>query len=140
MARHPNAQLLYDYLAENEANLVAIRTGKRRQEAYKNSFLADDCVGFYPGRSHLAGWFRDGTFMTKWGAEMGQYKATFEVVDILGSDDRAVGIMKERLEAKDGRSVDFTRVAVYRIVDRKIVEVIIRDDDQEAVDRFIEGR
>jgi hypothetical protein len=139
MTRHPNAQLLFEYLQEAEENLAAIRAGAKPQELYKNSYLADDCTGYYAGHSYLAGWHLNGAFMSKWGAAMARYKSTIvEVVDLLGSDERAVAIIKERLEAIDGRSIDFTRVAIYRIVGKKIVEVLIHDDDQQSMDEFLE--
>jgi hypothetical protein len=138
LKQHPNAILIRDYLESVNRHLLAVENGTAPAEGYQNKYISDEVVAHYPGRSDIAGWYKGKDFFSKVVPRLIQYKATLlEVIDVLASDERAAVIVKERLEARDGRSIDFVRVAVYRIVDGLIAEMWVRDEDQYALDEFM---
>jgi hypothetical protein len=140
LTQHPNAKLILAYLEEVGRFLAALEEGTTQKNEYKNKYIADDILVHYPGRSDLAGWYKGEEFYREFGARLGQYKTTLvEIIDVLASDARAAVIAKERLEASDGHSIDFVRVAIYRIVAGQIAEMWVREDDQYAMDEFLMG-
>jgi ketosteroid isomerase-like protein len=124
-----------------KANEALIRkyvaAGKAQDTDTLRTILADDVVMHFHGRNALAGANkgREATW-TKLGEVWGPLKLEFKILkiqDLLVNDNRAVLLMKVRISSPDG-IVESNRVDVYRIVDGKIVELWVYDDDQYAVD------
>ena len=138
MKRHPNAQLILDYLDDVNQYLKAVENGTAPPGGYKNKYLADDVVAQYQGRNDLAGRHGGEAFYKKYVPRLSAYKSTLvEVIDVLASDHRGAAIVRERMESSDGRSIEFVRVAIYLIADGRIKEMWSLDEDQYAMDEFL---
>ncbi len=72
-------------------------------------------------------------------ARLAPYKSELvEIVDVLGGDNHGAAIVKERMtNTKTAQVIEFTRVAVYTIVNGKIKQMWSLDDDQYKMDEFL---
>jgi ketosteroid isomerase-like protein len=103
-------------------------------------YLADDVVLRVPGRSALAGEHRGrdavrGYIDAALGLSHGG-RVEVELVDMLAGDERVALIVRERFH-RHGGIVEIGRTNVYRVLDEKIVEVWIFEEDQYAVDELL---
>jgi predicted SnoaL-like aldol condensation-catalyzing enzyme len=143
VAKPPQPQALIreqfqSYVDEASAYIAALKKGTARVGEYRNSYMDNEIVVHYSGRSDIGGFHPPGTFFSRFAPRLGQYKTTIvDIVDLMTSDDRVVAIVKEHLEADDGRSIDTERINMYRFAEGKIVEMWVRDDDQHAMDAFL---
>jgi len=62
-------------------------------------------------------------------------RTLLEIVDVLAGDSLGAIVVRERLE-RDGESHDVERVARYRVVDGRIAECWILDEDQALIDHL----
>jgi hypothetical protein len=105
--------------------------------------LSNDVVFHIPGRNPFSGaihgpeaWMR--SLLKYVEAENAGITLSFEVHDVMGSDDHTVALLSIRAE-RQGKRIEWQRTAVYHIVDAKIREAWIHDDDQYAIDEFFHG-
>ncbi len=138
MQRHPNGQLIWDYLHSVEKYLKEVEAGTNTGP-YKNLYFADDISARYQGRNDVAGLHEGKAFLEKYVARLAPYKSELvEIVDVLGGDNHGAAIVKERMtNTKTAQVIEFTRVAVYTIVNGKIKQMWSLDDDQYKMDEFL---
>jgi hypothetical protein len=126
---HPNAAVLRRYV---EAQLAG-------DAATSLATYADDMVMHVAGRSPHAGTYHgpDGylDFVTRVHQDTDGAVEILDIHDILGSDDHAVLLVRERF-SRNGRSVETNRVVVYELRDERIVEIWTYDSDQYAYDEL----
>jgi len=97
---------------------------------------ADDVVFHYFGSSDLAGTHvGDAALAAMAQASVRSQRTLLEVVDVLDGASRGALVVRERFE-RDGRSADVQRVLLYRVVDDKIAECWLYDEDQALIDEF----
>jgi ketosteroid isomerase-like protein len=105
-------------------------------------YFADDISIRIPGRSAQAGVYRgrDAAIAYIQSARALSHDADveLELVDALTSDERFSLIVNERFRRDDGDIV-ISRANVYRVLDGKIIEVSIFENDQYAVDELFAG-
>lgn len=105
-------------------------------------YVADDVVGFVPGRSSLAGERRGRAAVEGYIREVIPHtrgKVAVELLDMLVGDEHVALTALEEL-GDDEHRVEIRRVTVYqvrvRVENGKIVEIRILEGDQYAVDEF----
>ena len=130
-----------DAVNRNDAPLRA-RPAMEMTEAdfpHLHEFYDENIVVSYPGTSELAGEYRGRKqFLEDFGRKrLGYNTVSRETVDMLVSDDRICLILKEHLMRADGESIDVIRHAIYTLVNGKMTEIRIFDNDQDMVDRFL---
>jgi uncharacterized protein len=97
---------------------------------------ADDVVFHYFGNSDLAGTHvGDAALAAMAQASVRSSRTLLEVVDVLDGPALGALVVRERFE-RDGRSADVQRVLLYRVVDDKIAECWLYDEDQALIDGF----
>lgn len=100
------------------------------------SFVADDMIVNFPGRSPLAGQLRGrGVFASRIRALTGG-TLSVEPIDVLGSPDRAVGVYRMRIQCGD-RSFAWRHINVYRVEGDQLVEAWAHPFDQHGLDGYI---
>ena len=128
MAEHPNAELFRrGYNAFQAGDLDTVR-----------SLFASDIVWNVPGNGRFAGTFRgvDGVinlFVQQFQETNGTFKV--DVHDILGNDEHAVALASVSAQ-RAGKSVNDRFTHVVHIVDGKVTESWIFDENPAAVDEF----
>lgn len=126
---HPNEQLLRDVLN-------ALMSGDMDSLA---SLMTEDFVGHAPGSNQLSGdhksrdEFLDGFFGKIATLTGGQF--TFEVEDIIGNDDRVVGLYHVRA-TRDGNTLEWHQVNVYSVRDGLLADVRMHPHEFEDWNRF----
>lgn len=97
----------------------------------------DDITLHYFGRSPLAGDHVGKPAAVSVLAKVQQMtnRKLLAIRGTMAGDDYASVISDERWE-RDGRTMDLTRVLLYKIRDGKLFECWIYDEDQRAVDEF----
>ncbi|MGW6195072.1 nuclear transport factor 2 family protein [Kribbella sp. NPDC055110] len=126
--QHPNALLMRKVdealLAGDFPEFLALHT--------------EDVVMHVPGRNPVAGDHvgREGV-AAAFQHELSLLDAPPEIVvlDDLGSDDHAAGVMIQRMR-RGGRSYEGLQFVVARVRDGQLSEVWFRPEDQEAFDNF----
>jgi len=122
---HPNEKLLRQ----------AIEARAAGDESGLAHCLHPEMVLHFPGTSALAG---DHHGPGSFGAKVRQitgHPLRIDVYDVLASDEHAVGVYLLHAE-RDGRSIQWRQVNVYRVSGGQIVEVWQHPFDQHAVDEF----
>lgn len=126
---HPNAALIRRYVAAQMAGDAATAL----------ACYADDLVLHVRGRSRHAGTYTGIEayldFVTRVHQDTDGAIEIVEIHDILGSDDHAVLLVKERFSS-GGRVAETDRVVVYELRDGKIAEIWNYDSDQYAYDEL----
>ena len=129
---HTNARLIRNF---HEAlgrfyaggDIEAIRT-----------MLVDDIVWHVPGRSAIAGDHVGKSHVLDYFQRRRQLgRGTFQVTvqDVLANDKRAVLLAGGQAE-RDGRTIEWETVGIFRIEDRKIAECWLLPFDQYAFDEI----
>jgi hypothetical protein len=97
---------------------------------------AEDVTFHYFGASDLAGTHvGDAALAAMAQASVRSVRTLVEVVDVLDGASLGALVVKERFE-RDGRSADVQRVLLYRVVDDRIAECWLYDEDQALIDEF----
>jgi uncharacterized protein len=97
---------------------------------------ADDVVFHYFGATDLAGTHvGDAALAAMAQASVRSQRTLLEVVDVLDGPSLGALVVRERFE-RDGHTADVQRVLLYRVVDDRIVECWLYDEDQDLIDRF----
>ena len=102
------------------------------------ALFADDVVGHVPGRSPVAGEKRGKAAVVGYIEDAfarAHGDVTVELLDSLVGRDHIALLVRERLVAPD-RTLDIRRANLYRVVDDRITEIWIFENDQYAVDEF----
>jgi ketosteroid isomerase-like protein len=97
---------------------------------------APDIVVHFPGTSPVAGDHHGRGALGKRIRELTGSPLSIEVVDVLASDEHAVGVYRMTAH-RDGRSLQWFHMNLYRVVDGRIVEVWQNPYEQDAVDAFL---
>jgi ketosteroid isomerase-like protein len=124
--QHPNA--------ERVSRLLAAFSRQDRDEIV--TLIADDCVWRVPGDNALAGEYAGRPAVL---GLFGRLKrmltgpASFEIIDIATSDDRAIAF-QYGVVVVGGRTVRLKECLVYRFRDGQVVEVDEFQADQRAFD------
>lgn len=103
------------------------------------AFYADDVVMRIPGRGALAG-FHEGKAAVVAAiqallARTDDATVDLTVIDRMSSPERVAMMVSERVR-RGTEELEFRRVAVYRVLDDRIVDIDIFDADQYGVDEF----
>ena len=97
---------------------------------------ADDVVFHYFGSTDLAGTHMGAAALAAMAqASVRSTRTLIDVVDVLDGPALGALVVRERFE-RDGDSAELQRVLLYRVVDDKIAECWLYDEDQALVDRF----
>lgn len=115
----------------------------RRDVVAAARMFSDDVVLHVPGRNLFSGTFHGrqawlGSVLKYAEAENAGITLSFEVHDVVGSDDHTLALLSIRAE-RQGRQIEWQRAAIYHIADGEIQEVWIYDVDQYAIDEFFLG-
>ena len=128
MTEHPNVRLVrrgYECFAAGD--LDALR-----------EFMADAVVWHEPGRSPLGGDYQgpEGVveFLSKL-KDLSDGTFTMELVDVLGTPERAVALQEETARRAD-RVLDMSSAVEFEIHQGKITEVTVYHDDTYHFDEF----
>ncbi|MGQ0668237.1 MAG: nuclear transport factor 2 family protein [Actinomycetota bacterium] len=103
--------------------------------------VADDVVWHAPGSNPFSGDFQ-GKAETM--ARMGKLhdagiQISFDIHDVIGSDDHVAALVEFHLAGPDGRTYDGHQVQVYHVRDGKLSEVWAFNQDQAAFDAIVGG-
>lgn len=128
-AEHPNVTLVNRYLEAGPAGDLDTLREIIHEDVVMHFFGDNPVSGVHRGREDA--WDR---MNEEWGSRNLQFEIV-EVQDVVANDERAWLLMKVRISGPDA-SVDLNRVDVYRIVDGRIVELWVYDDDQDAIDEL----
>lgn len=126
---HPNEQLLRD-------TLDALMSGDMEAVA---GFLNEDFVGHVPGSNQLSGDYKsrdeflNGFFGKIMELTGGQF--ALEIEDIIGNDDRVVGLYRVRA-TRDGNTLEWHHVNVYHVRDGLLADVRMHPHEFEDWNRF----
>jgi ketosteroid isomerase-like protein len=127
---HPNAKLLREFHdAQNR-----FYAGGDQEPA--RAMLAEDVTWHVPGRSPIAGDHRGRSEVLRYfAARRDLAQATFRIAvrHVLAEDDRAVIFAGGRVQ-RDGRTLEWDTVSVFRITDGRIAECWVLPYDQYAFD------
>jgi ketosteroid isomerase-like protein len=97
---------------------------------------APDVIVHFPGTSPVAGDHHGRGVLGARIRELTGSPLTVEVVDVLGSDDHAVGVYRMTAH-RGGDSLQWLHMNLYRIVDGRIAEVWQNPYEQDLVDAFL---
>ncbi len=125
---HPNEDLV-------RKGFAAFQSGDM---ATLNELFADDMVWHTPGRNRLSGDYRGkpavmGFFQETVELTGGTFK--LEIHDVLANDTHGVALVHATAE-REGRKLDADSVQVFHIVDGKVTEQWLTNNDQYAGDEF----
>jgi ketosteroid isomerase-like protein len=126
---HPNEDLVREGFAA---------LGRGDTDALRNQIFAEDIRWHVPGRSPLAGDFKGIEQVMQGFARVFELSGdtySFELHDVLASDEHAVALFTSRAERAD-KQLNDNQVATYHIRDGKISEVWIQATDLYAQDEF----
>lgn len=100
-------------------------------------FYADDCAFHYAGTTDLAGTHvgKDACLTAMITASSRARRTLLQVVDVLAGDRFGALVVRERLE-RDDEAHEVERVARYRVVEGRIAECWIHDQDQALIDHL----
>ena len=129
MSAHDSRALMEDYLA-------AARAGDW-ERAFE--FMSEDVVLHVPGRSAYAGRHEGKAALREFlkSALEGTTQVDVDLVDALIGEEHVGLMLRERLVRPD-RTLEMSRLNVYRVRDGQIVEAWIFEANQYAVDEFME--
>jgi hypothetical protein len=97
---------------------------------------ADGVVFHYFGSTDLAGThIGDAALAAMAQASVRSNRTLVEVVDVLDGPVLGALVVRERFE-RDGRSEEVQRVLLYRVIDDRIAECWLYDEDQDLIDAF----
>jgi hypothetical protein len=97
---------------------------------------ADGVVFHYFGSTDLAGThIGDAALAAMAQASVRSSRTLLEVVDVLDGPVLGALVVRERFE-RDGRSEEVQRVLLYRVIDDRIAECWLYDEDQDLIDAF----
>jgi ketosteroid isomerase-like protein len=131
MAEHPDAQLVrqgYDAFIAADMEWL-------------NEHLAETIVWHVPGNNALSGDYRGREEVLSFFARSVQAAIpSFDVHDVAATDDHAIALLNIRFTRPDnGQTVDSRAIQVFHIEEGKALESWFFNEDQAALDAFLEG-
>jgi uncharacterized protein len=131
MAEHPDAQLVrqgYDAFIAGDMEWL-------------NEHLADNIVWHVPGNNVLSGDYRGREEVLSFFARSVQASIpSFDVHDVAATEDHAIALLNIRFTRPDnGETIEGRAVQVFHVEDGKALESWFMNEDQAALDAFLEG-
>jgi ketosteroid isomerase-like protein len=106
-----------------------------------NEHLADNIVWHVPGSSVLSGDYRGREETLGFFAKSVQAAIpSFDIHDVVASDDHAIALLTVTFKRNDnGQSFEGRSIQVFHIENGKALESWFMNEDQAALDSFLEG-